>query len=43
MTAIDDDVPRDDEDKKIDFDPAEIIRELHDQGDDGRLFKMPRF
>jgi uncharacterized protein YydD (DUF2326 family) len=43
MTAIDDDVPRDDEDKRIDFDPAEIIRELHDQGDDGRLFKMPRF
>ena len=43
MTVIDDDVPRDGQDKKIDFDPAEIIRELHDQGDDGRLFKMPRF
>lgn len=43
MTVIDDDVPRDDQDKKMDFDPVEIVRELHDQGDDGRLFKMPRF
>lgn len=43
MTVIDDDIPRDDHDKKMEFDPTEIVRELHDQGDDGRLFRMPRF
>jgi uncharacterized protein YydD (DUF2326 family) len=42
-TDIDDDIPRDDQDKKMEFDAAEIVRELHDQGDDGRLFRMPRF
>jgi uncharacterized protein YydD (DUF2326 family) len=40
---IDDDIPRDDQDKKMEFDTTEIVRELHDQGDDGRLFRMPRF
>ncbi|MDP1563529.1 MAG: DUF2326 domain-containing protein [Pirellulaceae bacterium] len=43
MTLIDDDLPRDDRDQKIPFAKDEIIRELHDRGDDGRLFRMPKF
>lgn len=43
LTVIDSDVPRDDRDQKYLFDQTEIIRELHDQGDDGRLFKTKLF
>jgi len=43
LTAIADDLPRDADDKKVEFAADEIIRELPDQGDDGRLFRMPRF
>lgn len=43
LTAIETDLPRDSEDKKIYFDEKEIIRKLHDEGDDGRLFKMSKF
>jgi len=43
ITLIEDDLPRDDNDNKIYFKKEEIIKELHDKGDDGRLFKMPIF
>lgn len=43
MTLIDDELPRDDQDRKVPFAKDEIIRELHDRGDDGRLFRMPKF
>ena len=43
MTLIEDDLPRDAEDKKLPFPEAEIVRELHDRDDSGRLFRMPAF
>lgn len=43
FTVIDTDLPRDSSDDKIIFSDEEIILELHDDGDDGRLFKMPAF
>jgi uncharacterized protein YydD (DUF2326 family) len=43
LTVIDADLPRDHDDKKIQFKIDEIIRELHDEGDHGRLFNMPKF
>jgi uncharacterized protein YydD (DUF2326 family) len=43
FSAIDTDLPRDDEDRKISFSPREIVLALHDEGDEGRLFKMPEF
>lgn len=43
FSLIDSDLPRDVDDRKIDFSEGEIIRKLHDDGDDGRLFKMPKF
>lgn len=43
MTLIDADLPRDEQDQKLLFEKVEIIRELHDRGDDGRLFRMPKF
>jgi uncharacterized protein YydD (DUF2326 family) len=43
LTAIEDDVPRDSEEKKVPFPQAEIVRELHDRDDSGRLFRMPPF
>lgn len=42
VSVLDSDLPLD-ADKKQYFDETEIIRELHDRGDDGRLFKMPAF
>ena len=42
ITVLDSDLPLID-DKKEYFSDDEIIRELHDRGDDGRLFKMPAF
>lgn len=43
LTVIDSDVPRDDRDNKLLFANEEIVRELHDQGDSGRLFRMKAF
>uniref|UniRef100_UPI0033659FE3 DUF2326 domain-containing protein n=1 Tax=Candidatus Albibeggiatoa sp. nov. BB20 TaxID=3162723 RepID=UPI0033659FE3 len=43
FTLIDTDLPRDSSDNKIMFSNEEIIRELHDDGDNGRLFKIPAF
>jgi len=39
LTVIDSDLPRDESDQKLLFTEDEIIRYLHDRGDDGRLFK----
>jgi uncharacterized protein YydD (DUF2326 family) len=43
LTTIDADLPRDANDNKVEFDKSVIIRELNDDGDDGRLFKGPKF
>ena len=43
LTVIDSDLPRDDTDQKLLFDGDDIIRQLHDDGDSGRLFRMPAF
>jgi uncharacterized protein YydD (DUF2326 family) len=43
LTVIDSDLPRDEKDNKLMFGEDEIIRSLHDDGDDGRLFRMPIF
>ncbi len=43
LTVIEDDLPRDSDDRLIAFPDDEIIRILHDRGDDGRLFRMPKF
>ena len=43
LTVIDADLPRDIEDNKVEFNKLEIIKELHDKGKDGRLFKLPIF
>ena len=43
LTLIDSDVPRDAEGKKISFDEDEIVLRLHDDGNDGRLFRMAEF
>jgi len=43
ITAIDDDVPRDENGQKIPFPENEIILRLHDGGPSGRLFKMKEF
>jgi uncharacterized protein YydD (DUF2326 family) len=43
LTLIEADMPRDSKGKKVQFGPDEIILHLHDDGDDGRLFKMAEF
>lgn len=43
LTAIDSDLPRDENDKLIYFDENEIICKLSDEGNKGRLFKMDLF
>jgi uncharacterized protein YydD (DUF2326 family) len=43
LTVIDTDLPRDDKDQKLLFNEDEIIRELSDEGDQGRLFRMKAF
>ena len=37
------DLPMDTSDNVIPFEGVEIIRQLHDEGDTGRLFNMPSF
>lgn len=39
ITLIDSDLPPREDDDPV-FEPAEIVARLHDEGDDGRLFKM---
>lgn len=43
MTLIQADLPRSPQGKAIEFTDEEIIVRLHDEGDQGRLFKMPEF
>lgn len=43
LTVIQSDLPRDANDNVIPFEDGEIIRQLHDEGDTGRLFNMPSF
>jgi uncharacterized protein YydD (DUF2326 family) len=43
LTVIDTDLPRDERDDKLLFSKDEIVRELHDKGDSGRLFRMSPF
>lgn len=41
ITVIDSDLPLQEDGTRMTFDEHEIVRLLHDQGDDGRLFRMP--
>jgi uncharacterized protein YydD (DUF2326 family) len=43
LTAIEADLPRDENDAKILFSTEETIRVLSDEGQGGRLFNLPRF
>lgn len=43
MTVIDADLPRDEHDAKVQFPSETIVRTLHEGGDEGRLFRMPKF
>ena len=43
LTLIDSDIPRDAEGKRVEFGADEIVLRLHDDGNNGRLFKMPEF
>lgn len=43
LTVIDADLPRGIDDARIPFPRETIVRELHDAGDSGRLFNMPKF
>ena len=43
MTMIDADTPRDAEDARVGFRAHEVVLGLHDEGQDGRLFKMAEF
>jgi len=43
MTMIDSDIPRDAKDERVAFATNEIVLQLHDDGMDGRLFKMAEF
>jgi uncharacterized protein YydD (DUF2326 family) len=43
LTLIDSDMPRDADGNKISFANDEIILRLHDEGNEGRLFKMAEF
>ena len=43
MSAIRHELPRNPDDTLFAFKPGEVVRELHDNGDDGRLFRMAVF
>jgi uncharacterized protein YydD (DUF2326 family) len=43
LSMIDSDMPRDAAGDRIEFPPDEIVLRLHDDGADGRLFKMAEF
>ncbi|MCK5804934.1 MAG: DUF2326 domain-containing protein [Lentisphaeria bacterium] len=40
ITVIDSDLPVDADGNRLNFSPEEIVRLLHDQGEDGRLFRL---
>jgi uncharacterized protein YydD (DUF2326 family) len=43
LTMIDSDIPRDPSGRRLEFADDEIVLRLHDDGSEGRLFKMPEF
>jgi uncharacterized protein YydD (DUF2326 family) len=43
FSMIDSDMPRDAKGERLEFPADEIVLSLHDDGADGRLFKMPEF
>lgn len=43
LTVITADVPRDINDRVIEFTKEEIVRELNDEGQTGTLFNLPKF
>ncbi len=43
LSTIDSDLPRDENDRKIEFPQDEVVLELSDQGTKGRLFRMAEF
>jgi uncharacterized protein YydD (DUF2326 family) len=43
LTLIDSDMPRDPDGNKVEFGDDEIVLRLHDDGNEGRLFKMAEF
>ncbi len=43
MTMIDSDMPRDSKGARVEFPASETVLRLHDDGQDGRLFKMAEF
>ena len=43
MSVIDSDIPRSAAGRLVHFSESEVILELHDNGDEGRLFRMPKF
>lgn len=43
LTVIDSDLPRDEKDEKLLFSGKDIVKQLHDDGISGRLFKMSPF
>ena len=40
ITVIDSDLPLLEDGSRMAFDKSEVVRLLHDQGDEGRLFRM---
>lgn len=43
ISVLDSDIPISDSGKRLYFSQKEIVRELHDNGNSGRLFNMPAF
>ncbi len=43
ISVLDSDIPISETGERIYFPSNEIIRELHDEGNSGRLFRMPAF
>lgn len=43
LTLIDTDIPRDSDEKKINFDESDIVLKLNDDDEKGRLFKIQKF
>jgi hypothetical protein len=41
--GFDSDIPRDAAGRRIEFPEDEVVLGLHDEGEEGRLFKMPEF
>lgn len=43
LSALDEDIPRTDDKEGLSPSPSEVVLQLHDGGDSGRLFKFTRF